>query len=323
MQHLPAGFHADIPAEVYHADPCQAPSLSSTIARVLLEQSPRHAWHQHPRLNPDYKPDTSPTRPMEIGTVAHKLILGRGRDVRVIEADAYTSKDARQQRADAYASGLAPILRPDLEAAEAIAHAARAAIVGIEDCEGFANGTPELVAIAHDPTGAWLRVMIDMWEDRGDEAIIWDVKTGDQSAAPQGIGRRIANMGYEIQAALYERVVVRLRPELAGRIRFRWAFVENDPPHLCTVAELDNIGLEVGRKKVAAAISLWNRCLATGNWPGYPARVVLAEYPAFAETAWTTREMEDESLREMGIDPFLVRAPWRPEPAPKKLVGAV
>jgi len=323
MKSLPAGLHADIPAEVYHADPCHAPSLSSSIARVLLEQSPRHAWHKHPRLNPDMQTDASPTRPMEIGTAAHKLILGRGRDVVVIEADAYTTKDARKQRADAYTAGHAPILRPDLETAEAIAQSARTSLSQIEDCEGFADGTPELVAIAQDETGAWLRIMIDMFEDHGTSAVIWDVKTGDQPAAPQGLGRRIANMGYEVQAALYERVILALRPELAGRLTFRWLFVENEAPHLCTVAELDNVGLEVGRKKVAAAIALWNRCIALDIWPGYPGRVVVAEYPAYAETAWTTREMEDERLRDMGLDPFLVRAPWRPAAAPKKLTGAV
>ncbi len=77
-------------------------------------------------------------------------------------------------------------------------------------------------------------------------------------------------MGFEVSAAFYERVMLHLRPELAGRLRFRWIFVENEHPHLVTVAELDNAGLEIGRKKVAAAISIWNHCVQTAHGPAIP-----------------------------------------------------
>jgi hypothetical protein len=158
------------------------------------------------------------------------------------------------ERVVAARAGKAPILRSDLEKAEGIAKAVAEQIGSIEGCEGFHSATPELVAVSRDPLGPWLRVMIDKFEDHGDHAVIWDLKTGEQSAAPMGLGRRIANMGMEVQAALYERVVINLRPELAGRIRFRWLFIENDAPHSLIPAELDNVGMEIGRRKVAAAI---------------------------------------------------------------------
>jgi hypothetical protein len=46
------GYHR-INAEKYHADPCVVPSLSSSIAKILLRESARKAWFSHPRLNPD------------------------------------------------------------------------------------------------------------------------------------------------------------------------------------------------------------------------------------------------------------------------------
>lgn len=288
------GFYPDIPADVYHADPCPVPSLSSSIAKILLEQSPLHAWHCHPRFNPQSESES--TRPKEIGTAAHKLVLGQGRDVVVIESDDYKGGAAKAKRAQAYAEGHAPILRADLIKAEGIADAVAKQLPNIEGCEGFASAIPELVAVSQDPLGPWLRIMIDKFEDHGDWAVIWDVKTGEQSAAPMGLGRRIANMGMEVQAALYERVVINLRPELAGRIRFRWLFIENDPPHMLIPAELDNVGMEIGRRKVAAAIHLWQQCLTSGHWPGYPAQIIQAEYPPYLATSWEYRETEDPTL---------------------------
>ena len=42
-----AGIYT-LSAEAYHADPCPEPSLSASIANVLLQRSPAHARIQHP-----------------------------------------------------------------------------------------------------------------------------------------------------------------------------------------------------------------------------------------------------------------------------------
>jgi hypothetical protein len=316
------GFHHDFSAAEYHADPAPEPSLSSSVARILLDQSPRHAWLAHPRLNPE-KPADEPSRPKEIGSAVHKLILGRGSGTHVIEATSYQSTAAKEARANAVAAGKIPILVDDLATAEGCAAACAEQMAKIEGCAGFSSAPSEVVAIAKDETGAWLRAMMDKFEEHERGAVIWDVKTTGQSAAPQAIGRKIADMGYEIQSALYERVAVTLKPELAGRITFRWVFIETEPPHLLTVAELDATGLEIGRKKVAAAIALWNRCRETGIWPGYAARIIRAEYPIYAERSWLEREINDEQLQQEGLDPFLMRAPWRPQKPNKNSLGVI
>ena len=319
---LPAGLHFDVPAAAYHADPAPEPSLSSSMAKVLLDQSPRHAWHPHPRLTADMPAAADPTRQKEIGTAVHKLVLGRGADIVEIDAADFKGGAAKAARAEAYALGKAPILKPDMEKARAIGDAVAAQLSAIDGCEGFDAGAPEVVGLCRDATGSWLRCMIDKFEDHGERAVLWDLKSGDLSAEPGTLGRRIANMSFEVSAALYERVVLTLRPALAGRLTFRWIFVENEFPHLITVSELDNAGLEIGRKKVAAANALWNRCLRDNNWPGYPARIVGAEYPPFAESAWLARELADETIRDAGMDPFLMRAPWQP-PRPQRQLSEI
>lgn len=299
------GFYR-MPAALYHQDPAPEPSLSSTIAKAIVapDSAPIKAMLAHPRVGPGVE-ESDPSRVAEIGTAAHKLVLGHGSEVLAIDAADYRKDAVKQQRKDAYEAGLAPILRDDLKKATAIAQAVTAHMARTKGCDGFSGAAAEVVAICQDETGAWLRAMFDKVEIRDDRAIVWDLKSGDQPAAPAGLGRRIANMGFEVSAAHYERVLVRLMPQLAGRITFRWVFVENEAPYLVQVAELDAMGLAVGRKKVAAAIALWNRGVSTGDWPGYPPGIVTVEYPNFAEAAWMARELDDPLLADLPLDPVL------------------
>ena len=305
-----AGFVAgpglyQMPADVYHADAAPEPSLSSSIARMLIEQSPQHGWIAHPRLGCPIKDERDPSRPKEIGTVAHKLILGRGAEVVLIDADDYRTAAAKAQRSQAYAEGHCPILKPDAEKADALADQVAEKLGLILGCEGFAKAPSEVVAVAQDRSGAWLRIMMDRVEIHPTHAIIWDVKTGDQSAAPQGLGRRVESMQMEIQAALYTRVLTTLLPHLSGRIRFRWIFVENEFPHALTVAEADGAGMEIGARKVAAAIHLWNRCRARNEWPGYPAQIIRCGFPEWAASRW--RSNASRPIRGLRASPTTSR----------------
>lgn len=74
---ITAGVHR-IEAEAYHADPAPLPSLSATLAKVITSKSPLHAWHACRRLNPDFRPVERKT--FDIGTAAHRAVLGRGSD---------------------------------------------------------------------------------------------------------------------------------------------------------------------------------------------------------------------------------------------------
>lgn len=307
---LTPGLHFDVEASRYHADPAEHPSLSSSVAKIIIEKSPLHAWHAHPRLGLlENDAESDPTRPKEIGTAVHKLILGRGAEVLILPAEDFKKQATRDARAEAYAAGYAPILEPDAKKAATMSEAFERQIARIPGCEGFLDARTEVVAIVKDVTGAHLRCMVDALEIHDTHAVIWDVKTGDQSGAPQGVGRRIGNMDFDLSAAFYIRVLAQLLPHLAGRIIFRWAFIENDAPHLLTVVELDNTGLEIGKKKASAAIRIWNRCRETNVWPGYPSKIITAEYPAYSESAWCTREEFDPALNSLPLDPFFTTKP--------------
>lgn len=302
-------------ADVYHADCSPEPSLSSSIARMLIEQSPQHAWIAHPRMGCQIEAERDPSRPKEIGTVAHKLILGRGSEVVLIDADDYRSGAAKAQRAQAYADGHCPILRSDAEKADALADQVAEKLALIPGCEGFTKAPAEVVAVAQDRSGAWLRIMMDRVEIHPKHAIIWDVKSGDRSAAPHALGRRILDMGMDVQAAFYARVLAILLPHLAGRIRFRWIFVENEFPHGLSVAEAPEAILHNARRKVALTIHLWNACRRTGVWHGYPPAIITPEVPGWADAQWNAREeAEDHAARAAGnpINWDVGDSPFRP-----------
>jgi len=58
----------------YHLDKSNnPPSLSRSVAHILLTQTPYHAWLAHPRLNPDYMPDEDSK--FDIGTATHAMLL--------------------------------------------------------------------------------------------------------------------------------------------------------------------------------------------------------------------------------------------------------
>src|SRR4051812_45119883 len=100
---LPDGIH-DLSADGYHADPAEQPSLSSTIARRLLDSSPLHAWTEHPKLNPNYKPK-KPRHAFDVGTACHALLLEGRNAVSVVDAENWKTNAAKALRDEAYAAG--------------------------------------------------------------------------------------------------------------------------------------------------------------------------------------------------------------------------
>jgi hypothetical protein len=306
------GFY-EVDAEAYHADPAPEPSLSASVASILVEETPAHAWAAHPRLGLEPDDDDGSSR-LDLGTVVHTLLLGKGRDIVGIDAKDFKTKAAQKERAEARAEGKTPVLLKDLARAEMIADAARGFVRTVPGCEGLfdpEHGRPEVAMVWQDETGPWCRSLVDWLPN--DRRVIWDVKTTARSANPAGAGRLIANHGYELAAAFYERGLVHLEPELAGRVVFRWLFVEIDPPFACSIVELDGTGLEIGRRKVRAALDLWKRCREADSWPAYPARVCVAEYPSFTADRWLEREVRDAEARESvrrrpEFDPNLIMA---------------
>lgn len=291
----------------YHADRvCETPSLSSSLARVLLNESPLHAWHKHPRLNvtPEDEADETKTT-MDVGKVLHAMLLGNGAEVAVIDAKDWKSKGARDERDVAREAGLTPILAKDYKRARELLKLARQQAANYAELPDLLGpGTIfEHVAVWQEQ-GIWCRAMLDMIHVYADFIAIVDFKSTERSAAPIAIDRQIFNMGYDVQLAFYRRGVMRLLKALHGskapRVRCFLMSQERMGPGALSIVELDRDVLSLADKKVAAALQLWKTCLTADQWPAYPPFVGTVTLPVFVEKSWLDREVADDALAEAG-----------------------
>lgn len=306
------GFY-DLPAAVYHADTAASPSLSSSIARTLISATPAHAFVQHPRLNPGRENDSSSA--MEMGSVIHELVLGKGGGFDVLPFEDYRTKAAKEARDAAIALGKSPILEHKYQDARKVAESIIARVEMIDGCEELFKpdyGHPEVAMFWRDTGDVWCRTMID-WQDG--HGIVTDLKTTGRGLDDRTLLAMIGD-GLDVQLGHTLRGLSILRPETIGRIRWRWCFVETEEPFEVRIVEADGATMTMGAKKAAYAVESWRRCIDTGNWPGYPARIERLSYPQWAENKWIEREMNDPIC--VTASPII---PPDNRPAPK-LVGA-
>lgn len=268
----------------YHADPCDVPSLSASIAHLVCTRSPAHAWTAHPRLNPNYVRETKDA--FDLGTAAHALFLEGDAGVEVVDAADWRTKEAREARDAARADGKVPLLAKDsARVTEMVAaihrqledHGARPA--------PFTDGKPEQTLVWQEGD-VYCRARLDWLRD--DFATIDDLKTTGKSASPEAYSRALFSVGGDIQAAFYLRGLEAVTGKTGAE--FRWVVIETTPPYALSVVAPGPDVLTVGRKKVDYAIELWRRCLADDHWPAYPTEVAYAELPAWEEARWLAVE---------------------------------
>jgi hypothetical protein len=270
--------------EHYHADPASVPSLTASIAHLLVSRSPLHAWTAHPRLNPAY--ERREDDKFDVGNVAHAVIL-EGRDiVYVVHADSWRTKDAKESREYARSIGKVPLLATQREAVDALCDAVRQQIEALHvEPPLFSDGSPEQTLVWEEDGGIMCRARLD-WL-RSDLRAVDDLKTTSRSAHPVAYARRLYDVGGDIQAAFYLRGV---RALTGATPVFRWVVAETEPPYAISVITPGADVLALGEAKVEHALGLWRRCLETGEWPGYPSQVHVAELPAWEEARWIERE---------------------------------
>jgi hypothetical protein len=260
----------DIPADVYHADPVKGGSLSSSGARKLLKTCPARF-----RYELDHPP--APSDAMELGTAAHRMVLGVGPDLVPIDVKDRRTKAYREAAEKARAEGKVPLLSKDYDRVQAMAAAlhnhpeAAALITG--------KGSAEQTLVWQDEaTGVMCRAMLDKQTRVAGVPVIVDYKT-TSDASDKALCKSVWTYGYDMQGAFYRaghRVLDLGDPD------FLFVFQETAPPHLVRIVRLGAEEMDTGARLNRRALEMFRDCRDAGVWPGYPREIHEVSLPAWA-----------------------------------------
>lgn len=262
------GIYYDLPAEDYHR---QHDWLSwSQMKHLVPPSTPAH-------FKAALSAPAERKRHFDHGKVVHTLVLGEGDQYEVVhalnkakepyEATSYDLVSAQRDRDRIYAEGKVPILRHELDAAEAMA----AAVAAHPTAHALlTNGRPEVSLFWIDKaTGVKCRARLDWLPEpvKGKRLIVPDLKTA-VSAAPSEFSKNAGSFGYWGQQQHYRDGIkaCELDPDPA----FVFVVVEKAPPYLVSIGQYhDRDDLRVARGNVERCRRLFAECTATDHWPGY------------------------------------------------------
>lgn len=299
----------DLPGDIYHGDQlCEVPTLSSTLARLLLTRSPRHAWQASPRLNPDH--ESEDRKAFDVGRAAHRAVLGKGGDFQVYPAHllakngAVSTTAAKEWAEEIRARGMTPIKQEEADAVNDMAGEIMARLAHMD--AAFPPARSELTAIAQID-GVMCRAMFDHVPEDPRQPI-WDLKTTTDASA-EAVMRAVMSYGYDVQAAHYTEV---WHAATGERRQFQFVFVEKDPPYEVAVVRISGEAMEMARRRTRRAREIWSECLREDRWPGYPAGIIELSLPEFYQARWLEREAtEAEIRRRTGRDALALAFDWQ------------
>jgi len=292
---LGPGIHRGVPKSVYMGDPCESPSLSASIAKLLVTRSVAHAWSAHPRGANHRKEQTDA---MKTGTLLDSLLLGGDDELVELPAmmkdskgtlvptnDKFLLGSAKDWRDAQVAAGKVPVRKEELGYAKAAAQNIKENLAD----QGVAlSGENQTTLIwdeesSHGPVRC--RARLDHWLP--DEALIYDLKKAE-CAHPDAVARAMITYGYAIQHAAYVSALETLRPDLAGRVRMLFLFVEEYPPYATLPGHPSGTMRALGNFHWRRAVEAWGAAMKSGRFPAYAQGEVEIAAPE-----WAMKAMED------------------------------
>lgn len=283
----------DIPEEIYHADPCVIPSLSSSGSKIILKKSPRHFL---------YETENEVKKPaFRFGSAAHINLLephrfgdeyyilpeglslgfAASKDLKEsLDNDKDRLEDTKQKAKDALKSGKILLSFADGQKVDGMA----------DGMLPHKNILQKFMAAPKEQSGfyfhkafkIWCRVRFD-WLPINDGSILADYKTlAPQSGAmnDQEIAKAMHNFGWFQSAAWYIDAVIALG--LHPNPRYLFVIQEKNPPYDVVIRELSETALTYGRILNAKAMDIFSKCLDSNHWPGYGVEPRLVELPEYA-----------------------------------------
>jgi hypothetical protein len=298
----------EIDQEDYHRDPVVVPSLSCSIARMLIRKTPRHAWQAHARFG---SVGITPTKVMDDGSAVHAMMSGQSHLIQVIATTygpktkrkeliglpvrEYQSDASKEERDEIREAGRIPVLAHRLPQLQQCYREALEQLEEADDGAVFLSpGRSEIMAVSQEDD-VWFRVLVDRLPDDRQLAP-GDLKCTELSAAPGGWERRLQTE-YAFQAAFYKRVLH--KAEGFERPTMRFGVIELDPPHGTVIMAAAPTLTTIAEMEVELAVQRWRNCMRKGLWPRYPKHTAWIE-----ATPWQVTEAYAAADREEIINKY-------------------
>jgi len=111
--------------------------------------------------------------------------------------------------------------------------------------------------------------------------ILVDLKKTAKGAGADAFSRTMFNLTYHIQAGHYLPGVSTVLGERYDE--FVFIVVEEEPPHLVAVYQLDRDDIEMGKREAENLVRLYAKCTQEDYWPGYGDEIQTINLPRWAK----------------------------------------
>ena len=236
-------------------------ALSCSGAKLLLPPS-CPALFRYRQDHPEHK-DV-----FDFGSAAHKMVLGAGPELAVIDAPDWRTKKAQEAKKAAYAGGRTPLLAAEHAQVLAMTEAIRRHEIAGPLLDPANGGHAEQSLFwVDEETGVHRRCRVDRLPEPGrGPFVVTDYKTTDH-ADPDSIAKAVTNYGYLQQEQWYLDAVRALG--LDEDPDFWFVFQEKNAPYLVNVARVREGDRWIGRARNRQAIERFRDCTERDVWPGY------------------------------------------------------
>lgn len=288
----------NMPEDVYHADPCPEPSLSSGMAQALIEKTEEEAMLENQRLNPDYEPRQSDA--MDFGNIAHQMILLGEECFEVAPYDSWRKNDAKAAREDIKSRGLIALNESTKSIVDDVLKMRDSLRRQLDDHRDFpglmADGAGEQSGFAKDSSGIWHRARFD-WLDEKFPDVIVDYKTTGIGFEQWEKGQLWAEGKY-MQNPHYRNVLDLIRGKNAPPSKFIWVVQQVKKPYHVRVFEIDDGYMSMVEARYNLAKLKFAHCLKTGKWRGQPPHTYHSFPPPWVESRWEIDQLNQDALAE-------------------------
>jgi len=327
VTYLAPGIYDGVSPERYHGDELtDTPALSRSGIVTLLNGTSADFAAANPRLTkwPE-QIERDGTDATDLGEIVHAMVLGGLGGAKFIVGDPSEHRMPNSKTGETYktwtgkakewkearkAEGHIVIDYATNAKAVRIAGILTAALEARFGKEAWANRRVEQTVI-------WRRILNDgtqIWCKGRPDAIlpdgtIVDPKTTALSLSDEGLGKRIALDGLDIQDAFYRDGLAIVEPQPfnlndahESKPPFIFAFIRTVPPYTTRLFDLAEEGwpLSTTRMRIDLAAQVFGACLKSGEWPDLPVEAHPV-CPGWIKEQWGLQLLEAGILEEESL----------------------